>query len=97
MPTDPLRPHHRVYATITDQGGMLLDTRGRGRWYALSRTAAHLWQALASGATLDTVAADIARHYHRDPSQVRTECQALLTELDHRGLLRRQPRRWWRW
>lgn len=97
MPSEALRPHRRVCATITEQGGMLLDTRGRGRWYALSRTAARIWQALASGTTLDTVAAEIAQDYHRDPRQVRAECQALLTELGHRGLLYRQPRRWWRW
>ncbi|MDS1269065.1 PqqD family peptide modification chaperone [Lipingzhangella sp. LS1_29] len=86
-----------MYATITPEGGMLLDTRGRGRWYALSLTAAQLWHALASGTRLDDAAAALADDLGADPDQVRADAAVLVQELSRHGLLHRKRWRWSRW
>lgn len=94
-----VRPAGTVRATVTDQGAMLLDLRGRGRWYALTPSGARWWRHLADGATPEEAADRVADHYGAPPEQVRTDMQQLTRTLLAERLLRpcRERRgRWWR-
>lgn len=92
-----LRPAPTVHATITDSGGMLLDTRGRGRWYALTRSGALWWQHLAEGAAPDEAADAVAEHFRVTPQRVRADMRTLAQLLtDHRVLTATDTRRWHR-
>ncbi|MEU7488079.1 PqqD family protein [Streptomyces sp. NPDC042319] len=91
---DP-RPSPTVHATTTERGGMLLDTRGRGRWYALTAPGALWWRHLAEGATADEASDRVATHYGAEPYQVRADMQILASQLYNRGLLRGVRRRRW--
>ncbi|KWX01744.1 hypothetical protein LI90_2776 [Carbonactinospora thermoautotrophica] len=96
----PVRPSRHVRATVTDDGAMLLDLRGRGRWYALPASGARWWRHLAAGATADQAAEAVAAHYRIDPTRVRADIQAMVADLLSRGLLEivgRKRRRWWPW
>ncbi|MER7399692.1 PqqD family protein [Streptomyces sp. NPDC000151] len=91
---DP-RPASSVHATITEHGGMLLDLRGRGRWYALTASGALWWRHLTDGSTVDDAAAAVAGHYRADPDQVRADMRVLAQQLYERGMLRIPGRRRW--
>ncbi|MEV0598498.1 PqqD family protein [Streptomyces sp. NPDC050315] len=91
-----LRPASTVHATITERGAMLLDIRGRGRWYALTAPGALWWRHVAEGTTIDEAADAVATHYGADPDQVRADMRTLTQELYDRGLLRTPGRRRWR-
>ena len=82
-----LRPATTVHATFTERGGMLLDVRGRGRWYVLTPSGALWWRHLAEGATADEAADAVAAHYGADPEQVRVDMRALAQQLCDRRLL----------
>jgi hypothetical protein len=59
-----LRPSRHVRATITEHGGMLLDLRHRrGRWYALTPTAAFWWQRIQDGRTTGQACQAVAHRY----------------------------------
>ncbi|MFE0059929.1 PqqD family protein [Streptomyces sp. NPDC059003] len=66
---------------------MLLDLRGRGRWFALSPSGALWWRHLASGMTADAAADRVAEHYGVPAHQVRADMRALAEELVRRRLL----------
>ncbi|MEV8311002.1 PqqD family protein [Streptomyces flavidovirens] len=83
-----LRPASTVHATITERGGMLLDVRGRGRWYALTGSGALWWRHLAEGATADEAADAVAAHFGCDPERVRADMRNLARQLQARHLLR---------
>lgn len=85
-----LRPSRHVHATVTDQGAMLLDLRGRGHWYALSPSAAQWWEHLATGASATEAADAVAASYGAPTARVRTDIQGLISELCRRRLLERR-------
>lgn len=91
MRTEPLtflRPPRYVRATITRQGGMVLDLRGRGRWHALSPVAATWWQYLVTGTSVAATAEHIATHYGISQQRAQRDGEALVRDLHERGLLR---------
>ncbi|GAA2245793.1 hypothetical protein GCM10010413_57050 [Promicromonospora sukumoe] len=91
MRTEPLtflKPPRYVRATITRQGGMVLDLRGRGRWRALSPVAAAWWQCLATGMSVTATADHIAARYGISQERARRDGDALVRDLHGRGLLR---------
>lgn len=90
-----LRPARTVHATITDSGGMLLDVRGRGRWYALTASGALWWHHLASGATAGRAADAVANHFQIDPQRVRDDMRTFAQQLQAQVLLTDAKRRWW--
>ncbi|MCP2264635.1 PqqD family protein [Promicromonospora thailandica] len=95
MRTEPLiflRPPRYVRATITRQGGMVLDLRGRGRWHALSPVAAVWWQCLATGMSVTATAERVAARYGVSRELAQRDGDALVRDLHGRGLLR-PPRR----
>jgi hypothetical protein len=94
-----LRPHRHVLATITEQGGMLLDLRGRGRWFALTPSAALWWQHLEAGATPAEAAGAIAKRYRITTERASADLQPFVQALLHRGMIElvRENRRWWPW
>lgn len=83
-----LRPAPTVHATITDSGGMLLDVRGRGHWYALTSSGALWWHHLAAGATTQEAADTVADYYRADRRQVRADMRTLAQQLHAHGLLK---------
>lgn len=91
-----LRPARTVHATITDSGGMLLDVRGRGRWYALTASGALWWRHLATGLTANEAADAVAKHLHADPQRVQPDMRSLAQQLHERGLLAIPRRGRWR-
>lgn len=91
-----LRPARTVRATLTDHGAMLLDLRGRGRWYALGPSGARWWHHLTHGATTDEAADRVAAHYGVDPERVRADMHALAVQLRARRLLRPTGLRRWK-
>lgn len=90
-----LRPASTVHATITHSGGMLLDVRGRGRWYALTHSAAVWWCHLAEGTTADEAADAVAARFGVDADRVRADMRTLAEQLCDLGLLTTPGR--WRW
>ncbi|RII06962.1 hypothetical protein DSC45_34610 [Streptomyces sp. YIM 130001] len=91
------RPAATVRATITDRAGMLLDLRGKGRWYALTLSGALWWRHLEEGATVDQAADRVAESFGADPQQVRADMHALSQQLvDCRMLCAPTRRRWHR-
>ncbi|MGI5352169.1 PqqD family protein [Streptomyces sp. CA-250714] len=92
-----VRPASTVRATVTGHGAMLLDLRGRGRWYALTVSGARWWQHLADGATPEEAADRVADHYGAAPEQVRADMWQLTRTLLERRLLRPcgEQRGWW--
>ena len=88
-----LRPTPTVRATITERGGMLLDLRGRGRWYVLTLSGALWWQYLAAGATVDEAADQVAALFGADADHVRADMRALAHQLRDRHMLRDPARR----
>ncbi|NGO70008.1 PqqD family protein [Streptomyces boncukensis] len=90
-------PSRTVYATTAQQGAVLLDVRGRGRWYALSSSGALWWSHLAAGDDAETAADRVAEHYGAPVEQVRADMRALARQLLARHLLREagRGRRWW--
>ncbi|UQA91528.1 PqqD family protein [Streptomyces halobius] len=90
-----LRPAPTVRATITERGGMLLDLRGKGRWYALTFSGALWWRYLAAGATVDEAADHVSALFGADPNRVRTDMRALAQQLLDRRMLRDPARRRW--
>lgn len=91
-----VRPNRHVHATLTPEGGMLLDTRGRGRWYALTPTGAAFWRLLRQGENPDEAVSAMARHYGVPAQRVRGDVAVLIGELASRRLV--DQRRWWsRW
>jgi hypothetical protein len=92
-----LQPAPTVRATITERGGMLLDLRGRGRWYALTFSGALWWRYLAEGATIDEAADHVAALFGADADRVRADMRALAQQLlDRRMLHVPACRRWHR-
>lgn len=92
-----LSPSRHVHATITERGGMLLDVRGRGRWYVLTPPGARWWHYLAEGASPDE-AADRVAAYHGVPADtVRDDMRRLGRQLADRGLLKTNTSRRKRW
>jgi Coenzyme PQQ synthesis protein D (PqqD) len=84
-PAPQFRPNRHVRATLTDRGGMLLDLRGRGRWFALTPTAALWWQHLLDGASLAAAAAAIADRCGISIHRVNADLQPFIqTLLRHR-------------
>ena len=82
-----LRPARTVRATITDRGAMLLDLRGRGRWYALTPSGALWWRHLADGATVREAADQVAELFGGAPEEVHADMTALAEQLVARRLL----------
>jgi hypothetical protein len=92
-----LRPAPTVHATITERGAMLLDLRGRGRWFALTASGAYWWACLTEGATPGEASDEVAEHFGADPDAVRADMSALAERLTVRGLLcSPRPKRRWR-
>jgi hypothetical protein len=74
---------------------MLLDLRGKGRWYALTLSGALWWSHLDQGATVDEAADRVAESFAADPQQVRADMRALAQQLvDCRMLCAPTRRRW---
>lgn len=92
------RPHRHLRLTLTDQGGMLLDLRGRGRWFALSPSAALWWARVQDGAALPEAAAAVALRYGISVDQATADLEPFIAEmLCRRMLLPAAPSRWWPW
>ncbi|WP_113700106.1 PqqD family protein [Nonomuraea lactucae] len=94
----PFRASRHVHATLTDGGGMLLDTRGRGRWHVLTATGAACWPHLARGDV--TSAADtLTARWGTPTGRAHNDTLALARHLLMARLLRPYKplwRPWWR-
>ena len=101
LPAPPYRPNRHVRATLSDRGGMLLDLRGRGRWFALTPTAALWWQHLLEGASLAEAAAVIADRWgisiHRVAADLQPFIQTLLRRRVIEPVARQGRRERWPW
>jgi hypothetical protein len=84
-----LRPHKHIRATITSNGGMLLDLRGRGHWYLLTPAAALVWEQISDGRSPDQAAVAIAQRYGITPCQARTDLGPFLADLLDRRIFQR--------
>lgn len=81
-----LRAARYVHATITPDGGMLLDVRGRGRWLVLPATAAAAWPHLACGAPAAAIEA-IRCRWDIPREQAAADVEAFAAGLAARRLL----------
>ncbi|MFC0627467.1 PqqD family protein [Kribbella deserti] len=79
-----------VYASITADGAMLLDTRRKGTWFTVNPTGAHLLRLLLAGATLDQAVTALAAFYGTDRTTIGIDMAHLATDLTLHGLLQ-QP------
>jgi hypothetical protein len=98
-----LLPSRHVRATITEHGGMLLDLRShRGRWYALTPTAAVWWQRIQDGCTVGQASQAVADRYGIPYEQAAADLRPFLATLLGKRMLTpaRQHKnatlRWWR-
>jgi hypothetical protein len=93
------RPHRHIRATLTVQGGMLLDLRGRGRWFALTPSAALWWQRIQGGASLSEAASAVAQRYGLTVERAGHDLQPFIDEVLQRRMLvpAGSPRRWRPW
>ncbi|WP_433020152.1 hypothetical protein [Kribbella sp. CA-294648] len=76
-----------VFATITPDGAMLLDSRRRGKWFAVNPAGARLLRALLDGANLHLAAQSVANHYRAQHTSVWIDMARLTADLCDRGLL----------
>jgi hypothetical protein len=76
---------------------MLLDLRGRGRWFALTPSAALWWRNVQDGAPLPEAAATVAKRYRIPIEQANRDLQPFIDEVLHRRMLVpvTNPTRWW--
>lgn len=79
-----------VYASITADGAMLLDTRRKGRWFTVNPAGARLLHLLLNGETLDQAVTELATAYHADRTTIWIDMAKLVADLTEHGLLR-QP------
>lgn len=79
-----------VYASITADGAMLLDTRRKGTWFTVNPAGARLLHLLLDGATLDQAVTALATFYRADRTTIWIDMAALVADLTERGLLQ-QP------
>jgi hypothetical protein len=90
-----LRPARTVRVTITDRGAMLLDLRGRGRWYVLTPSGALWWRHLTDGATAREAADKVADLFGAAPEEVRADMTTLAAQLVARRLLQAPRLKGW--
>lgn len=84
--TSRVRSSKNVFAREFDGELVLLDL-ARGDYYGLDAVGARLWQSLMEGASVDETAATLAQDYDVDPSVLRADLMALLSELADKGLV----------
>ncbi|MFC0623646.1 PqqD family peptide modification chaperone [Kribbella deserti] len=76
-----------VYASITADGAMLLDTRRRGTWFTVNPAGARLLHLLRDGKTLDQAVTALAEFYRADRTTLWIDMAGLAAELIRRELL----------
>lgn len=70
--------------------GEIVALESRGSVYlSANRSGAFLWQALAEGATRDTLVSGLAAEYRIDAGLAQRDVDRFLAELDAHGLLER--------
>lgn len=62
-----------VYATFTDEGAMLLDTRGKGTWFAINAAGAHYLSVLVSGGSAPAGISALVKRYQIDQGMASAE------------------------
>jgi hypothetical protein len=72
---------------LAENGGMLVDLRGRGRWFVLTPSAALWWRQVQDGATLAGAAAAVARRYGLTAAQAEEDLQPFIAEVLQRRML----------
>jgi hypothetical protein len=83
-----LLPSRHVRATITGQGGMLLDLRGRrGRWYALTPAACVWWQRIQDGCTTGQASQAVADRYGIPAGQAAADLAPFVETLLRKRML----------
>ncbi|MGV9306854.1 MULTISPECIES: PqqD family peptide modification chaperone [unclassified Nonomuraea] len=85
-----------VHATITEEGGMLLDVRRRGRWHVLTPAAVACWPHLARG-DIDAATQELMHRWGIPAKQAYADVGGLVRQLDAARLLVRPRRHGWRW
>jgi len=88
-PRGQARPADSVHARAFDEELVILDLQG-GEYYALDPIGTMLWQGLASGQTIEEIAADVVREFDVTRERAIADLVALADDLLTRGLLVRQ-------
>ena len=68
-------------------GEVVLVHLGNDRIYALNETGARFWQLLAAGRDRATIRAQMLDEFTVEPSELDSEIDALLAELESAGLV----------
>lgn len=68
-------------------GEVVVIALGTGTYYSLRTTAAHVWDSLAAGATVEQVVADLAGAHPDDPERVDADVRAFVAQLLGEALL----------
>jgi len=84
-----IKPSSDIVITDFEESAVLLDMR-TDTYFALNDSAARLWRALASGASLEVAVAEICNGYDASPDAVFQDVQVFVEELVGAGLARHE-------
>lgn len=79
-------PASNVETATTEDGTVLLDV-DQGRFYGLNSTGTEVWQLLINGRSVEQITGDFAARYNAPPERIRTDIDAIVSQLRDRGLL----------
>ena len=75
-----------VRASIHEDGVVLMHV-GRGRVFSANVVGARIWQGVAEGASVETVAESISREFRVPEQQALADTEAFIGQLERAGLL----------
>lgn len=82
-----IRPDRALLSTELD-GGVVLMSIDRGRYYALDAVATAVWRRLDAEPTAETLIATVVSDFQGDPARIREDVLALLSRWLSEGLVR---------
>lgn len=83
-----LAPH--VFAREFEGELVLLDLDG-GEYFGLDAVGATIWRSLGTTGTLDAAVAAVVAEFDVAEPRAREDVAALVAELEHRGIVQREP------
>lgn len=82
-----IRPNRALLSTELD-GGVVLMSVDRGRYYALDPVATSVWRHVDAEPTAEALIAQVITEFQGDPARIREDVLALLSRWLSEGLVR---------
>jgi hypothetical protein len=82
------KPTPAAGVTISiDEHGIVFFDLASGRLYRSNRVAAHIWQAVEQGLSVEDISVQLASQHRLDEPTVRDHVSLFVAELGHHGLV----------